>query len=313
MPTQTRRHHPAGFTLIELLVVIAILAVLFALTTAAVMKIMDNGPRVQTRVEIGDLETSLRAAMSEMGGVDYVPSRLYLMSTYPTTGMTQEQADSLAYLKKLFGSKAVVAGQTYNWGPGGTALPAAGVRLTGPEVLAFILGGVTDAQGNPQGFSRTTNPAAQKVGSETRYGPYYTFAPARLRKNTNNSGFLYYLDPYGMPYLFFSRGPDGLPTYDTAANINSLYSKILPDSVTGGTFTISGVLPYQSSVNAAAAAGPIQYMNPQGWQIISAGKNKLYGPGGPAWTPQNGYAGKNPNGNDDLANFQSAPLAVGSN
>ena len=179
MPTQTRRHHPASFTLIELLVVIAILAVLCALTTAAVMKIMDNGPRVQTRAEIGDLETSLRAATSEMGGVDFVPSRLYLMSTYPAAGMTPEQADSLKYLQKLFGPKAVQAGQTYNWGPGGTALPAAGVRLTGPEVLAFVLGGVTDAQGNPQGFSRTTNPAAQPAEA-TRRGPAgVAFSPRR--------------------------------------------------------------------------------------------------------------------------------------
>jgi len=313
MPTQTRRHHPASFTLIELLVVIAILAVLFALTTAAVMKVLGVGNRTKTRVEIGELENSLRAAMSDMGGVDFVPSRLYLMSTYPAAGMTQEQADSLKFLQKLFGAKAVQVGQTYNWGPGGTPLPAAGVRLTGPEVLAFILGGVTDAQGNPQGFSRTTNPAAQPaVAGEKRYGPYYAFTANRLRKNTSNSNFLFYLDPYGSPFLFFGRGPDGLETYDTAANINSLYAKTLPDSVTGGTFTIGTVQPYQST-SAAAAAAQIQYMNQKWVQIISAGENKQFGPGGAAWSPQNGYAGKNPAGNDDLSNFQSAPLAVGSN
>ena len=49
----------AGFTLVELLVVLSIIAVLAALTTAAVMRFSGTGPRVATSSNLGKVLTSL--------------------------------------------------------------------------------------------------------------------------------------------------------------------------------------------------------------------------------------------------------------
>src|SRR5437899_2288983 len=49
----------AGFTLIELLVVIAIIAILVALTTAAVYRYFQKIPEIKTRNDIAQLATSL--------------------------------------------------------------------------------------------------------------------------------------------------------------------------------------------------------------------------------------------------------------
>ena len=247
---RTRRGHPAGFTLIELLVVIAILAVLFSLTSAAVMKAMDSGYRTETRAEIGQFETSLRAAMAEMGGVEYIPSILLLKTQYaaaPAAGSLE--ADSKAYLSKLFGRTYDPVNTKTNWLVGQT-LPAAGVILQGPQVLVFLLGGIQDSTGGAPsciGFSKSANPAAPPAqAGEKRYGPYYDFKPNRLKqenltgKATTPTGCYFYLDPYGSPYLLFSRGPNGTETYNVANGVYGISScpTSLTDKATGTAYPI---------------------------------------------------------------------------
>jgi hypothetical protein len=56
-----------------------------------------------------------------------------------------------------------------------------------------------------------------------------------------------------------------------------------------------------------------QFINPNGFQIISAGKNGQFGPGcggGGPWDTSNGLPGTDP-GADNLANFSSAVLGAG--
>jgi hypothetical protein len=48
-------------------------------------------------------------------------------------------------------------------------------------------------------------------------------------------------------------------------------------------------------------------MNPNGYQIISAGRDSLFGPGG-SWNPAAGYTTAGSPGLDDLANFSQTPL-----
>src|SRR5215831_18746252 len=76
----------SGFTLIELLVVIAIIAVLVALTSAAVMNVWANMAKSGTRAEISDLENGLKNCMADFkeGGLDYIPSQMVLRRD-PTT------------------------------------------------------------------------------------------------------------------------------------------------------------------------------------------------------------------------------------
>ncbi len=146
-----------GFTLIELLVVIAIIAILIALTAAAVMRTLVLGPKTTARVEIGQLEGSVQAFQSKYG-VSYIPSRIRLRKYYADYsdpkqgGGTQLDMDSVAYLTTVFhsgGQKFITKWQNQtlginwhsNWSlPTAPAHPAE--LLEGEQCLVFFLGGI---------------------------------------------------------------------------------------------------------------------------------------------------------------------------
>jgi hypothetical protein len=171
----------------------------------------------------------------------------------------------------------------------------------------FFLGGVQDFSGATPaftGFSRNANdPSLPAAQGEVRYGPYWQGNPNLLRQDSA-TGMAFLLDAYGAPFLYFGRAANGTPTYDLTAPAASI------KDTNGTTYAIGAVTPY---VQSKTAAGTIVYMNDKSFQIISAGENKQFGPGGTAWTPSTGYAGRNAAGNDDLSNFSGPPLGAPSN
>jgi hypothetical protein len=108
-----------------------------------------------------------------------------------------------------------------------------------------------------------------------------------------------YKDPWGteMPYVYFSSGKRG-NGYNPAPGD-------APSLIRLGAYFEPGT-------------GPTRYIKPNGFQILSAGKNGWFGPGGP-WSPATATSiGDSINvggvalttGADDQANFHDSKLGV---
>ncbi len=297
----------SAFTLLELMVVVLILATLVSLIGSVVVKGMDKITENQTRSEIAEMEVALRAFMADYGLTEPPPSYLLLYEDISLYAAHPEGTLSYQFLQKLFGQNLGKAGGYIDWNgngqPDGPYPP-----LQGNQCLVFYLGGIPNsadvvlngASPAPQGFaSNSINPALSLAKCPKRKGPYFNFASTRLWPQHQQvplswAGFFYYLDPWmtksgplylnyqGSPYAFFSRfGIDG---QYAATNDN-------------------GAFPYMTGVG--------QIVNPNTYQIISAGKDGTFGSAvNNLWNPSSGATGP---GADDQANFSSALLGAGQN
>jgi prepilin-type N-terminal cleavage/methylation domain-containing protein len=311
--THSRRSSRTGFTLIELLVVIAILTILVSLITAAVMKFLVKGPETVTRQEIGQLDAAVATFHTEFKlGKEYFPSQLVLCELATDYVLTnQVDRDSVAFLNRMFPAilkpDARPASPTYgkiiwqtvgiDWNNNGV-IDRGRLILEGDQCLVFFLGGIPTAPGQTYGclgFSYLgSNPATPPLTQgEQRKGPYFEFKSAKLLQLRNNDNtnpgvnrYFSYQDGYGNPngvYVYFSSytRPNGYNPY-------------------GGTDCPSfGVQPYYESVSNQG----VRYLNPNTCQIISAGVDGLFGPGGaynPAAPSNTAQTAK-----DDQSNFHN--------
>lgn len=175
-----------GFTLVELLVVIAIVAILAALVTAGVMKIMSVGPQVQTTNEIRQLALAVENFKQKYGV--YPPSSFDV----PPTGA------NLNYARRIWPRVSNFA--TLTW-------PTTG-SLQGDQCLVFFLQG-------PAKNGWSANPADPTATGGTRIGPFYEFPDNRLFVRAGN--FNSFADANALPtnatknrpYLYFVAYPDG--------------------------------------------------------------------------------------------------------
>lgn len=144
--------------------------------------------------------------------------------------------------------------------------------LEGDQCIVFFLGGLQ--QGNAcYGFSSNPkDPWAAPTPGEIRKGPFYDFKLNRLQMKGKA---LTYLDVYGTPYAYFS-------TYGTSNSYNGN--------------DCSFAKPYMQSAT--------EYVKPDSFQIISAGTDRTFGPGG-LYNPATLATGA---GRDDIANFATGPL-----
>jgi hypothetical protein len=170
------------------------------------------------------------------------------------------------------------------------------VTLDANQALLLMLTG--GAPTNYTGFStKPTQPF--ETTATNRKGPFITLnpkmysvtprSPVGVTLNTLAPGHPWLIDPHGVPYAVLAaskgRPPTAVPApYSVNANGTS------PQ-------TLYGVTPFQSGVN---------YVNPSGFQIISAGNDRAFGPGGTN-LPAVGV------GEDDQANFSKVLLAAGIN
>lgn len=298
-PTPSSRR--TAFTLVELLVVITILVILISLTAAGIFRFIQTGTQVTTRTEIGQMELALQTAMTQWK-LSSLPSMIKLSPNlnYPQAGTPGTlDAVSLNTLKSMFGRNfgRTIPQNGFNWDP--VSNTGQDLILEGEEALVFYLGGIPSKDPTTGVISMTgfsTNPADPTQQTGTRTAPFFDFKSSRLQQSPN---FFWYLDPYSTsgtspkPYAFFSSlSPNNLNGYGNdcpsilAANGQSLE-------------------PYFTGINSTTSLP--QFINPRGFQIISAGADQQFGPGG-QWNPTTGYGGGP--GNDDTANFSGSTLGT---
>lgn len=290
-PSACPRTGRPAFTLVELMVVITIIAILVALATVAVQGAMRKATQTTTQTEIGNMSVSVATAKSTLRGVNYLPSSILLHETLSNYAANDA---SRLFLQQAFGRQLFTSGTTVDWNGDGAINPA-GVTLYGDQALVFWLGGIPAANGNLLGFS--TNPTNPAASGGTRIGPFFEFKSTRLLPQSN--GFYRYVDAYGTgrPYIYFSSYRAG-NDYNAADN--------------------GGIAGFPSPYYTAGTTPP-KYLNANGFQIISAGRDGVFGAGG-SWNTGNGYgpwapyvsAGQPGNpGGDDQANFSRNLLGSG--
>lgn len=323
MSTRTLSRRPAGFTLIELLVVISIIAILMALTGAAVQKVRDKGKQLQVVSEIGQLDVALNAFKSKMNvreiacrgnGATALPANIgtfVLRSNYGEPGGTIDFTNTFEYkfLKQVFPAADLGNGTNASFNNG---LPNA-VELDSAQLLVFWLGGYyldTTVAASPvqvfgQGFNADSRfPFISAGQPASKKGPLYEFPASRLVPSAtvaNATGGLCprYMDPWGTPYCFFAT---------EGGRDNNYAQRTSPTAqVVSFDWNSTRAVPLLVKSN--------QYASQKGHQIFSAGKNKAFpftaAQTAPAlWTPGGGSFTDNGLGGDDFTNFNPTVLAV---
>lgn len=287
-PLKSRR---AGMTLIELLVVIAIIAILASLLTVGVIALRGGGTAASNRWDLQKLEVALDKFKAEKGF--FPPSKIILYaasdsyySTPPTSttlGVFKDVFNqlSLQYVEALWpGLRDATTGKFTNvaWA-GPTTMPSTGVILEGDQCLVFFLGGIPNGPGNIglQGFSNNPADPSTAGGERKRY---FEFDNNRLVYRNGNP-FPSYNDAFGVahnrlqPFMYFSSGR-------RANGYDASHAAL-------------GVSPYYQQL------APLKYHNANSFQLISAGANGVFGPGGLWVAASAGAIGAA--GQDDMTNF----------
>lgn len=268
-----------GFTLIELMMVIAIIAVLATLITYGVNRALLFARQVGTKTEMSQIETALANAAKDLGGVPYIPSRITLYEDL-TDGTATDQA-SINLLGKMFPGYTNI-----DWNNDGTISNTDATVFGADKAWVFFLGGMQSG-GVPIGFAKGTSP--NNLTATNRKPVHYDFKLSRLNQKGNYTYLDYWEKEVLIVYSNMAKNP-------TSATLNA-------DNPDATKFPSRY---YKSKT-------PAVLFNNKGYQILSAGKDGLFG------TAQSGFAsGTIPNlfvgygdlgvGADDQANFSDSLL-----
>lgn len=315
-----------GFTLLEVLVVISIIALLAGLITAAANRALVRMDEVRVRYEISQLETALaqfkltfgryppsRIVLSESGNYDpdnpHQYSEQFLQALQYSKQYLQDLFPGIDLKGKGYIGKDGREHDGHDWdGDGETAPPDVFYDLQGQECLVFFLGGIPFTGIGPSGFSTDktkptlrptvkTRPTLRPTDSKSRLGPFFEFDTSRLKlvrrpNDPVSQRFYVYLDRYGSPYAYFLAR-------DAATNN---YLNDCPDLV-GPHFQ-----PYVTAISVFPPnAVVIKYHRPKSFQIVSAGKDKIFGSGG-LYVPNDDNPQLSVDDYDNITNFSEGLL-----
>ena len=172
----------------------------------------------------------------------------------------------------------------------GTGVNAGSPRtfvLEGEESLVYFLGGVRPAGGAPIGFN-TDKTQLTVVTTGARLGPFFEFDASRLKPSPNAlSGgvFQVYTDVYGTAYAYFLPRTQGMNNYfhpgaaQLVTNPITLTPFTLADQqFLSDCFFLTG--NYAPLWQQFVTGTGVKYFKSDTFQIVSAGKDKLFGCGG---------------------------------
>jgi general secretion pathway protein G len=319
----TRRKR-AGFTLLEILVVVVIILILAGLISGAAMRALSKAREVRNASDIRQLTGAVENFKGKFGF--YPPSRLKICERYMDYNLSNPlDVDSIQVLTRMFPRIDIQrwTAPGIDWdGSGNYTQPGV---LQGQECLVFFLGGIPGP--GPQCLGFSTNPQDPGAATSDRIGPFYEFQQGRLGATAGR--YYSYLDAYGSldstgavvsgnVYAYFSsyKSTNGYNRYSAAFGNSDCWS-LLP--AVPGINPVGGVWPYLTA--------PGQYANPNSFQIVSAGKNGIFGPGSVTpttiWTPATASTfyvdgpilnalnqPLPPAGRDDQSNFYDSPLGI---
>jgi prepilin-type N-terminal cleavage/methylation domain-containing protein len=297
MRIPVRSDRRAGMTAIEILVVIAIIAVLAALLLGGVMLVFSKGSDAANRQDMNKLSDALEHFNKDHNM--YPPSRILLLPTGNaySTAHNQLATASLAYLTKVWPNLDL--NTNIPWAGNVMTIPASGIVLDGDQCLVFFLGGIPDSTGAVIGFAENpANPADPTFPLEKRKR-YFEFDPGRLYNRESGNPFPSYKDQYSIgrgaanpqPFVYFSSN----------SRTNGYDKPLMGQSSVIPSLSLS---PYVDKVAPATT-----YHLPTKYQLISAGRDGQFGPGGPGWSPST--ANTIPTaGRDDMTNFYDALMGV---
>jgi type II secretory pathway pseudopilin PulG len=323
----------------ELLIVMAIIALIAALTLAAIMRTTATATEAGDVADIKNLEEAVGKFYNKYNC--YPPDKVKLchfLADYNTGNPLD--AESVAILQRIWPQVFKLAVSASSPPPNNNPIPWAGfdasakiiqlpphpitgqncVVLEGDQSLVFFLGGLQGTRGFTDSVVLPVYDYAL-LGSKTlitqkadrvafynfpigRLGYYdpasaVTF-PARYNKNPANAldgwmpidQFPSFLDNFKMSNLVY------FSSY-TAPGSKKGYNYLFPRAIAG----LGGVGPY---FGAPGLDGKVKYVNPETFQIISAGPDHLFGPLGGQWDNGvwlNAPAGAPDTWRDNHANF----------
>jgi len=181
-------------------------------------------------------------------------------------------AASLAYLHAIW--PRLKWTPEIDWSGGVKGFKSA--KLEGDQCLVYFLEG-------PNGNGFSTNPTNPVMEGGPRVGPFFEFAQHRLVQGVKDNPFSSYQDGYGKNvYAYFCSGRK-------ANNYGKDCSSLK-------------VAPYFKK-----GSDPVDYYNRNSFQIISAGMDGIFGPGG-AWSPESAAEDAGKHGADDVSNFHGELL-----
>jgi hypothetical protein len=264
--------------------------IMFGWVYAIIISDVQATRQAETIAEIEQLDAATRKFFLKYGF--YPPSQVKLCERFSDYGDTELDRHSKAVLKRMFPRLHRPGSDTpdVDWDGNGQYSPP--VILTGDQCLVFFLGGI-----NGRGFSQDVSaPGNRGVPWDP---PIYSFEANRL-VDLRGNGFASYLDPYRQrPYAYFSSSGKGYNEWPALGG----HPSDCP-SEPGKAMGDNDVWPYASAPNT--------YLNPDTFQILSAGPDGVFGTGSPNGTSNFLKAGMGSDlpaaARDDLANFATGPL-----
>jgi prepilin-type N-terminal cleavage/methylation domain-containing protein len=281
-PRNDRRR--AGFTLVEILVTIAIIAILIGLLLPAVMRVGEQRDVLETKSRIAQLTEAIQNAKNHKR----INMPFVWTGNFRLKGKYVGTEPELELLLAMFPQMNTLKSQGLS--PGQENLAQSNgyegqeVLLDTNQTLVLLLtgGGVT----NFTGFS-VNNRKPFQIDSGERMGPFLEHNVKWFDMSLTHPKIR---DAWDTPFVIFAPQKGKRGVYGTACDgIEQKWPE--------GSGIPAVIKPFLSNG---------KYLNENGFQIISAGKDQAFGSGG-ANLPAVGA------GEDDLANFSGGPLAGGIN